>query len=117
MTRELVFSVTIKDCEVQTFSAGGKGGQHQNKTQSGVRVIHGPSGAVGEARDSRDQYRNKRSAFRRMAESEKFQKWAKLKAQELVNKRSIDDIVEELMSPYNLLIETRDEGGKWKKEG
>src|SRR5437868_98049 len=35
--------------EVQTFSAGGPGGQHQNKTQSGVRIIHS-SGVRAESR-------------------------------------------------------------------
>lgn len=51
--RELLFTVTAKDCEVQTFRSGGKGGQHQNKTSSAVRFRHPPSGAVGVARDHR----------------------------------------------------------------
>lgn len=67
MTRELVFSVTVKDCEVQTFRSGGKGGQNQNKRDTGVRIIHHPSGARGEARDERSQLQNKRLAFTRMA--------------------------------------------------
>lgn len=46
-------SVSIKDCRVDTFRAGGPGGQRQNKVSSGVRIIHEPSGAVGEARDER----------------------------------------------------------------
>lgn len=70
-----VLSVTIKDCEVQTFRAGGKGGQNQNKRDTGVRVIHRPSGAVGESREHRTQLDNKRASFRRMAESVKFKIW------------------------------------------
>lgn len=66
--RVLLFSVTVKDCEVQTFRAGGKGGQNQNKRDTGVRIIHHPSGARGEARDERSQLQNKRLAFKRMAE-------------------------------------------------
>jgi protein subunit release factor B len=62
MARELVLSVTLKDCEVQTFRAGGKGGQNQNKRDTGVRIIHHPSGARGEARDERSQLQNKRLA-------------------------------------------------------
>lgn len=69
---EPLLSVTLKDCRVDTFSAGGKGGQNQNRRSTGVRVVHPPSGAVGEARDQRSQIQNKRAAFRRMAESEKF---------------------------------------------
>jgi protein subunit release factor A len=73
--REHLLRVTIKDCEVQTFSSGGPGGQNQNRRSTGVRIIHRPSGAVGEARDERSQWQNKRSAFRRMAESVKFRIW------------------------------------------
>lgn len=69
-------TVRLTDCDVQTFRAGGKGGQNQNKRNTGVRIIHRPSGAVGEARDERSQLQNKRLAFRRMAESTAFKSWA-----------------------------------------
>ena len=72
MTRQLMFSVTLKDCEVQTFRSGGKGGQNQNKRDTGVRIIHHPSGARGEARDERSQLLNKRLAFKRMADHPLF---------------------------------------------
>jgi hypothetical protein len=75
MTRELVLSVTLKDCRVDTFRAGGKGGQKQNKTESGVRITHEPSGAVGESREHRDQLHNKRAAFLRMAQHPKMTFW------------------------------------------
>lgn len=74
--RQLVCRVTISDCEVQTFRAGGPGGQKQNKTDSAVRIIHHPSGARAESRTHREQWQNKRTAFRRMAESHEFQRWA-----------------------------------------
>lgn len=67
-----MFSVTVKDCEVQTFRCGGKGGQNQNKRDTGVRIIHHPSGARGEARDERSQLQNKRLAFKRMADHPLF---------------------------------------------
>ena len=47
MSRELLFSLTKNDFELQFFRAGGKGGQKQNKTSSGCRIIHKESGAVG----------------------------------------------------------------------
>ncbi len=72
MKRELLFSVTLKDCEVQHFRAGGPGGQKQNKTSSGSRVIHRPSGARGESREERSQLQNTKKAFVRMAESQKW---------------------------------------------
>jgi protein subunit release factor B len=73
MTREKILSVTLKDCDVQTFRAGGNGGQKQNKTNSGVRIIHRASGARGESREERSQLQNKKNAFRRMAETPAFQ--------------------------------------------
>lgn len=60
--RRRILSVTIKDCEVQTFRCGGKGGQNVNKRDTGVRIIHPPSGARGEGRDERSQWMNKKLA-------------------------------------------------------
>lgn len=71
--RVRVLSVTIHDCDVQHFRAGGKGGQNQNKRDTGTRVIHRASGARGEARDERSQLQNKKLAFRRMVQSPPFQ--------------------------------------------
>jgi protein subunit release factor B len=38
MKKEKLFSITKKDFKIQTFRSGGKGGQHQNKTNSGVAI-------------------------------------------------------------------------------
>ena len=54
--KELLFSLTAKDFEFQTFCTGGKGGQHRNAKQNGVRCLHRESGARGEHRDGREQY-------------------------------------------------------------
>lgn len=75
--KELLFSVTLDDCDVQTFRAGGKGGQNQNKRNTGVRIIHRASGARGEARDERSQLQNKKLAFKRMAETNTFKVWVR----------------------------------------
>jgi protein subunit release factor A len=56
----------LAECEVQTFRAGGKGGQHQNATESGVRLIHGPSGIRVESRGERSQHRNRAIALERL---------------------------------------------------
>ncbi|HMP02139.1 MAG TPA: peptide chain release factor 2 [Gemmatales bacterium] len=46
------------DVDRQTFRSGGPGGQHQNKTESGVRLIHRPTGVVAECRSERSQHKN-----------------------------------------------------------
>lgn len=58
----------LAECEVQTFRSGGPGGQHQNTTESGVRLIHGPSGMRVESRSERSQHRNRRIALARLRE-------------------------------------------------
>lgn len=107
--REHIFRVTIHDCEVQTFRAGGKGGQNQNKRDTGVRIIHHPSGARAESREARTQPENKKKAFVKMGESKEFQTWAKIKMLQLP---SIESIVDEDMKEENLAIEYK-EDGKW----
>ena len=56
----------LAECRVEMFRAGGPGGQHQNTTDSGVRLTHLPTGISVTARESRSQYRNKRMALARL---------------------------------------------------
>jgi len=108
---ELAFSVTLKDCEVQHFRCGGSGGQKQNKTSSGSRVIHHPSGARGESREERSQPQNTKIAFRRMAETQKFRIWVNRTL--WGNPEPPEKRVERDMDPANLLIMGQVDG-KWK---
>lgn len=109
MSRELLFSVTLADCEVQTFRSGGKGGQNVNKRDTGVRIIHTPSGAVGKSTDERSQLQNKRTAFRRMTETKEFKTWVRIQAGE--DARTIAAVDRELW-PDRIKIETY-ENGEW----
>ena len=54
------------DVRFEAFSAGGPGGQHQNKTASAVRAVHKPSGLAAVAREGRSQHRNKALALKRL---------------------------------------------------
>ena len=53
----------LKECNVDTFRAGGKGGQHLNKTESAVRLSHLPTGTVVARQDERSQLQNKRKCL------------------------------------------------------
>jgi peptide chain release factor len=54
------------DVRFEAFSAGGPGGQHQNKTASAVRAVHKPTGLAVVARDGRSQHGNKAIALKRL---------------------------------------------------
>ncbi len=59
--------LTRKDFRVDTFRSGGKGGQHQNKVESGVRITHIETGISAESRIFDSQHRNKKNAFHILA--------------------------------------------------
>lgn len=104
--KTLLFSLTAKDFEFQTFCTGGKGGQHRNAKQNGVRCIHPASGARAEHRDGRDQFRNKQEAFRKCAETPQFLAWHKVETlKRLGQLRNIDQLVDEQMSEKNIRVE------------
>ena len=58
----------LAQCRVETFRAGGPGGQHQNKTETAVRIVHLPTGISSVARDERSQLRNRHLAITRLRE-------------------------------------------------
>ena len=58
----------LKVCNVNTFRAGGKGGQHLNKTESAVRMTHLSTGTVVTCQDERSQYQNKIKCLIRLRE-------------------------------------------------
>jgi protein subunit release factor B len=114
--RRLLFSVTMADCEFQTFTVGGHGGSGKDTSNTGVRIIHRASGARGECREERSQKANKERAFRKMAESPEFKAWVKVKAAQLAGEPSIEELVERAMAPQHIRVETRDEKGRWVPE-
>ncbi|MBN9671335.1 peptide chain release factor H [Roseibium aggregatum] len=59
--------LTPKALKVETFRSGGPGGQHQNTTDSGVRVTHLETGLSAFSTDERSQHRNRQVALDRLA--------------------------------------------------
>lgn len=56
-----------REVVVEVFRASGPGGQHVNRTESALRLVHPPSGVVVIAQDSSSQHRNRDIAFERLA--------------------------------------------------
>lgn len=71
------------DLKVDTFRSSGAGGQHVNKTESGVRFTHIPTGIVSESTDGRSQIKNREIAMGRL-----YQKIRESKQAEFDNKVS-----------------------------
>ena len=56
-----------RDCDLAYFIASGPGGQHRNKVETGVRLVHRPTGIIVTATERRSQRANREAAYERMA--------------------------------------------------
>jgi protein subunit release factor B len=114
--RELLFSVTKKDLDITFFRGSGNGGQNRNKRDTACRIVHRASGAVATAQEHRTQLQNKRAAFLRLVETDRFKTWVRIQTGRATVKLSeMEAAVDEMMSPDNLLVEVWD-GNAWVME-
>ncbi len=60
----IVIEIKPEELRRDTFRSGGPGGQHQNKTESGVRYTHLPTGIAAESRSERSQHKNDANALK-----------------------------------------------------
>ena len=56
----------LAECDEEFFIASGPGGQHRNKTESGVRLLHRPTGVLVTATERRSQSQNRGAALERL---------------------------------------------------
>lgn len=111
--KELLFSVTAKDCEWKYTRGTGNGGQKKNKTNSAVHCMHRPSGAHGYAEDNRSQAHNRQLAFERMAKSREFEIWRQAEVRRRTGLQAqIEYEVDRQLK--NIRVEVKSEG-VWKQ--
>jgi protein subunit release factor B len=114
--KELLFSITAKDCEFTATRGSGPGGQHRNKVSTAIRCRHKTSGAVGYSEGARSQHQNKKEAFRRMAESKTMQDWIRLEASRRSGELArIEDKIKEQTQERHLRVDVKNEKGFWKE--
>ena len=101
------------DLRTDTFRASGAGGQHVNKTESGVRFTHLPTGIVAESTDSRSQHKNREIAMQRLyqkiqeANKDKVYQEQKSKRKSLVGTGDRSDKIRTYNFPQNRCTDHR----------
>ncbi len=105
--------VAEKDLRVDTFRAGGAGGQHINKTDSAIRITHVPTNTVVQCQTERSQHKNRATAMKilrsKLYELEMKKKQEGLDEQEK-NKMGIDfgsQIRSYVLHPYKMVKDHR----------
>ena len=108
---DVEITIDPKDLRIDTYRAGGAGGQHVNKTDSAVRITHFPSGIVVQCQNERSQIQNREFAMKmlmaKLVQKQKDEQDAKLAS---VEKKKIEwgsQIRSYVLHPYKMVKDHR----------
>jgi len=112
---DIKVDIKESDLKIDTYRAGGAGGQHVNKTDSAVRITHLPTGLIVQCQNERSQYKNKAVAMKilaaRLYDLERKKKEAE-QAKQYAAKQKIEwgsQIRSYVLHPYSMVKDHRTE--------